>query len=556
MLVGLVTVTLAVATRPPSAQAFDGGGALCSLTGLVSKLANTACQTATPAGPILTAGTQLAGGQLGSIDPLGGSAGGGLTTLGGSALKAAATVGLAAIAAAAVQGARDALAATAKVIDATTRPALGSAWFQSSYWRMAAIAVLLTLPFLFAAALQALLRTDLSLLLRAAFGYLPLAALAIGVAAPLTSLLLAASDEMSAIVSSAAGNAGAAFLVHVDVSSLVDGSAFLALFVGLVTAAVTISLWIELVIRSAAVYVIVLMLPLFFAAMVWPARRIWAIRSVELLVALILSKFAIVAVLSLGGAALGHGLTPGLGAFLTGVALVLLAAGSPWALMRLLPLHELAGTAAAGLGAAVAGRITTGAAHAYDAAALVESALTGSGAGRWGAIDDGLPGPADAEPAGPADAEPAGPADAEPASPGADPGPVTGGAAPGTREAVDANQAVPDESRGPDVTEARTSRHWPGAGEDTNDEWPTGHGERPDVFGPKAVAAPWTETRDLREDTPLGDLFKPGAADGTIHLGRGGSGLALPEPPPVEAGAEPPQDPVDPTDAPAGEDLP
>ena len=56
--------------------------------------------------------------------------------------------------------------------------------------------------------------------------------------------------------------------------------------------------------REAAVYVIVLMLPLAFAAMVWPARRIWAIRAIELLVALILSKFAIVAVLSLGGAAL------------------------------------------------------------------------------------------------------------------------------------------------------------------------------------------------------------------------------------------------------------
>ena len=47
------------------------------------------------------------------------------------------------------------------------------------------------------------------------------------------------------------------------------------------------------------------MLPLAFAALVWPARRIWAIRAVEVLVALILSKFVIVAVLSLGGAALG-----------------------------------------------------------------------------------------------------------------------------------------------------------------------------------------------------------------------------------------------------------
>ena len=101
-------------------------------------------------------------------------------------------------------------------------------------------------------------------------------------------------------------------------------------------------LWLELLMREAAVYVIVLMLPLFFAALVWPARRVWAVRAVELLVAVILSKFAIVAVLSLGGAALGHTLIAGPAAELQGATLILLAAFSPWALIRLLPLHELA----------------------------------------------------------------------------------------------------------------------------------------------------------------------------------------------------------------------
>ena len=107
------------------------------------------------------------------------------------------------------------------------------------------------------------------------------------------------------------------------------------------------ALWIELLMREAAVYVIVLMLPLAFAAMVWPARRIWAVRAVELLVALILSKFAIVAVLSLGGAAISSGADGGsVSAVMTGAVLVLLAAFSPWALLRLIPLAELASGAA------------------------------------------------------------------------------------------------------------------------------------------------------------------------------------------------------------------
>jgi hypothetical protein len=194
------------------------------------------------------------------------------------------------------------------------------------------------------------MRSDLALLARAAFGYLPLALLAVGVAAPLTMLLLAGSDEMSALVSSASGQAGAAFLDRAvgfgGAAALIGRSVFVAFFIALLTAGVTISLWVELDIRSAAVYVIVLMLPLFFAAMVWPARRIWAARAVEILVSLILSKFAIVAVLALGGAALGHAAFPGPAAMLTGATLVMLAALSPWALMRLLPLHEIAGAAA------------------------------------------------------------------------------------------------------------------------------------------------------------------------------------------------------------------
>jgi hypothetical protein len=97
------------------------------------------------------------------------------------------------------------------------------------------------------------------------------------------------------------------------------------------------------------VYVVVLMLPLAFAAMVWPARRVWAVRAVELLVALILSKFAIVAVLSLAAAALGHGVFSGNSAMLSGLVLVTLAAFAPWAMLRMLPLADIASAAAGSL---------------------------------------------------------------------------------------------------------------------------------------------------------------------------------------------------------------
>jgi hypothetical protein len=336
-----LVVTLALCAAPPPAQAVNVVKPICTLAGLVSGIVGKACTVASHAGGALKAGKKLLGGHLGgALEAL---------TGGGGAAAKALTAGavVASLVAWVAGGAKVVLNETASVISTTTRPQLQSTWFSSTYWRMAAISALLTLPFLFAAAVQAVMRSDMAMLARSALGYLPLGLLAVAIAAPLTTLLLAASDELSAIVAGASGNAGATFLSHVGFVSAglthLSGSTFVLLFAGLLTVAATITLWIELLIRSAAVYVVVLMLPLFFAALVWPARRVWAIRAVELLVALIISKFAIVAVLSLGAAALGHTTIPSVTQMLEGATLVMLAAFSPWALLRLLPLHELSG---------------------------------------------------------------------------------------------------------------------------------------------------------------------------------------------------------------------
>ena len=65
-------------------------------------------------------------------------------------------------------------------------------------------------------------------------------------------------------------------------------------------------LWLEMIIRDAAIYVCVFFLPLTFVAMIWPATSRWARRLVELLVAIILAKFVIVSILSLATAAIAN----------------------------------------------------------------------------------------------------------------------------------------------------------------------------------------------------------------------------------------------------------
>jgi hypothetical protein len=360
-----------LAAAPAPASALNPVKPICAVGGWVSGIVGKVCTVAQHPGRIVSAGKKLAGGHVvgAAKTLLGGGGGGG----GGGGSTASTAIGLAAIGAWVLGGAKFALHETAKVLAATTRPQLQSTWFSAAYWRMAGVAALLTLPFLFAAAVQAVMRSDLSLLARATLGYLPLALLAVSVAAPLTTLLLAASDEMSAIVSSAAGNAGAHFLDRASLTigglTLLSGSPFLAFLVGLLTAAGTLALWIELLMREAAVYVIVLMLPLVFAALVWPARRVWAIRTVEMLIALILSKFAIVAVLALGGAAMSQSVGHSVTGFLAGIVLVVLAAFAPWALVRLMPLSELASGAA--------GSLRT------EATGLRASALTAEAGAQW-----------------------------------------------------------------------------------------------------------------------------------------------------------------------------
>ena len=336
----IVSVTFATAPSPASA-ALPGG--LCTAAGDASRIAGKACDLLRNPKQLLSVGKNLVTGHIGTaINDLLGN---------GNSASASTALSLAAIVAWVSGGARAALHEMSKFVSETAAPQLGTVWFSSTYWRIAGVGALLTVPFLFAAAVQALVRSDLALLGRAAFGHLPLALVGVGIAAPITMLLLSGTDDLCSLVWSRSSTD--AFVHSAEVAGVISllRAPFLAFLLFLFTAAGALLVWLELAMREAAVYIVVLLLPLAFAALVWPARRVWALRAVELLVALILSKFAIVAVLGLGGEALDHASASGvgLGTVLAGMVLVLLAALAPWAVLRLVPLTELASSAAGAL---------------------------------------------------------------------------------------------------------------------------------------------------------------------------------------------------------------
>ncbi len=250
------------------------------------------------------------------------------------------------------------------VIGATTGVDLGASWFGAHYETMAALGATVVVPLLLLGVMQAVYRQNLSMLLRSALVHVPLAILLTAVAVKLVQLGLAVTDAMSAAVSQGAGLDAGHFLG--SVTSALSGPAAVGssgvptfvLFLGALAVVFgAVMVWIELLLRAAAVYVAVLFLPLALASLAWPAIAHWCRRLVDTLVALVLGKFVIVSVLSLSAGALagGTGSAPsgagagagpgtatggGFGAVLGGAALLLLAALSPWALFRLLPFVE------------------------------------------------------------------------------------------------------------------------------------------------------------------------------------------------------------------------
>ena len=238
-----------------------------------------------------------------------------------------------------------------EVLSATTTVDLGASWFQSHYGQMTALAGVVILPMLLASTLQAVIRQNPGQLIRTFLVQLPLALLLAVVAVQIVVLSLSATDAMSDAVAGGTSADVSSLLTSVT-SGLVDSAAdpsiasFVLLLVALLIAVGAFVLWLELLIRAAAVYVAVLFLPLALATLVWPAVSHWCRRLVETLAALILSKFVIVATLSLAVGAVASGTAgtgnhgSGFSSVLAGGALLLMATFVPFAILRMIPAVE------------------------------------------------------------------------------------------------------------------------------------------------------------------------------------------------------------------------
>jgi hypothetical protein len=271
----------------------------------------------------------------------------GLGGIGSSIFSAGASAALDALSGWVATGSAWLLGQIGAALDATTKVSLGSPWFVDRYQSMEGLLALFALPLLVASAIQAIFQQRAGILVRAALIQLPLAMVLTGAAVELTSMALATTDQLSAAVSGASsGELGsltgslASVLVN---STTATGSAvptFITMLCAAVVALAALVLWVELVLRSAAIYVVVLFLPLALACSIWPALTGWSRRLVETLVALILSKLVVVVVLVAALGALGEQAQRGFATIITGIALLVLATFAPFSLFKMLPLFE------------------------------------------------------------------------------------------------------------------------------------------------------------------------------------------------------------------------
>jgi hypothetical protein len=192
-----------------------------------------------------------------------------------------------------------------------------------------------------------MLHQQLGVLLRA-LGAVPIALILTFAAVTIVQLGLGITDWLTASVLASTGDAPTeAFrsIAKAFVTPNTSLAGFVVFLTAILMSVLALAVWIELALREAAIYVAVAFMPLTFVAVVWRPTTIWCRRLTEGLAAIILSKFALGVAFTLAAGALGESGRNdggGLSAIVAGGAVLILAAVSPFVLLRMIPITQSA----------------------------------------------------------------------------------------------------------------------------------------------------------------------------------------------------------------------
>jgi len=245
------------------------------------------------------------------------------------------------------------------LLEDTTQVDLQQDWFVGTggpYQRVLAVAAVLLVGCVFVGIVQGVISGDGTEALVRVVRALPLSVLGMVTTIQVAQILLQLSDEMSkAVLRGGGDDAKEVMRVLTDTSIFTGQSSFVIVALGLLAIIAALLVWIELILRSGLIYVLIATSPLIFAAVVWPSARGMMRKFAELTLALIFSKVVIAIALSVGASALagvdnaGHAeagtsdnVTASAGTLFSGAVIFLLAALAPFLLLRLFPVMEAA----------------------------------------------------------------------------------------------------------------------------------------------------------------------------------------------------------------------
>jgi hypothetical protein len=226
---------------------------------------------------------------------------------------------------------------------ATTTPQLKSSWFAAQFQPMAALGAGLALLVALVALASAAVRRSPDALAATLAGMVR-AGLGTGMIVALTAIALAVADDVSNQVAAGAPHQFWNEVAHAWGHSGWGGfgSSALAALIALVEVFAALFVWVELIVRNAAIYIAVLFFPVALAASIWQPLAGWTSRLARVLLALVILKPVTLIVLALAGNAAAAGLTfhsagiSSVGTILAAVVIFALAAFTPWTLMYLL----------------------------------------------------------------------------------------------------------------------------------------------------------------------------------------------------------------------------
>jgi type IV secretion system protein TrbL len=238
-------------------------------------------------------------------------------------------------------GAADVVIGAGQALESTTAVPI-NAGFMTVFDELRAIGAPLVAVFTGLAVIRAVVRQDVGELGKLLLIRLPIALIGSAIALELVVLALSATDGLSQVLLGTASTATSRFTNALAVALLASGTGSASGFAVCVLAGIcgfiAFCLWVELVVRSSAIAIAALFIPLALAGAAWPTTAGWARRLGEVLGALILSKLVIAGVFALAINEIG---TPnGLTGLIQGTALLLLATSAPWALLHLVPAVE------------------------------------------------------------------------------------------------------------------------------------------------------------------------------------------------------------------------